>query len=99
MSSVWYDNEAIPWVKDNLIGIVTLGMSNIVVYFVPDVFVIIGVIGGFSTVIISFVDPILIYVAMSKEKWTHWKIISAMFILTIMVVLGCIATVKRRRKL
>ena len=50
------------FLKDLLLSVSTLLVCNVFVYFVDSVTKILGIVGGISTVVISYFNPVMIYV-------------------------------------
>ena len=92
--SMFFNNQTIPFVKDFFITLVTYIISNVAVFFIEDVTQILGVIGGFCTVVICFINPIMIHIKLSGKPHTALSNVIAWSILIFVTVFGTAATIK-----
>jgi len=94
LRSIWFANKDIGIVKDFLIMFITYAFCNVAVFYVKNVVVILGIVGGFSTVVISVFNPIIIHIKLSNLPNFHYLNLWRYFILVIISILGITATVK-----
>jgi len=92
--SMWFNSKDIPFFKDLGITIFIYIISNAIVFFISDVTEILGVIGGFCTILICFINPIIIHLNLSGKNNTLCQNISAYFILIFVTIIGSSATCK-----
>jgi amino acid permease len=92
--SMCFGGQDIPFTKDLVIVIITYVVSNGLVYFVSSISRILGIIGGFCTVVISFVNPVLIHVFLSELPSSDPKNLFRFGFLAIMTLLGTASTIK-----
>ncbi len=92
--SMWFDGGDIPFFKDLSITIFIYIISNTLVFFISDVTEILGVIGGFCTILICFINPILIHLKLSGKNNSCWQTARAYIILIIVTIIGTAATCK-----
>lgn len=88
-------NNSIPkfWI-DLLITISVYIISNIITFYVKDASTILGFVGGISTVVISFVCPILIRIKLGFYADKSWKIYANYLFLAFMCIIGIACTAK-----
>jgi amino acid permease len=79
---------------DFLIVVLTYTITNLVVYVTSSIIEIFGLIGGVSTVVISFICPIVIDIRLGNHKKTSFRYIFNIFFLVIMTILGIGITTK-----
>lgn len=92
--SMFFKGNDIPFFKDFVIVIITYILSNTMVFFIKDVTQILGVIGGFCTIVICFINPILIHIKLSGQPTSSKENILAYSIMIFVTVFGCLATIK-----
>lgn len=73
---------------DLLLAFIVYALCNVVVFFRQDVVDILGFVGGFSTVAISFFIPITVYYKTSGKPIKHPKILIGLIIIFIVGILG-----------
>lgn len=91
---MWFNDKDISFFKDFLITIVTYIFCNIVVFYVEDIVSILGIIGGFSTIVICFINPILIHIKTSGKPFKEPNNLYSLVLMGIMTVVGTMATIK-----
>lgn len=79
--------------KDFSLAFITLLFSNVIVYYVDKVTTILGIVGGISTVVISYFNPIMIHVFNSGKPKTAFSNIVALTILCIVSLIGVSSTI------
>jgi amino acid permease len=89
-----FNNNDIPFCKDFIIVVITYIITNVMVFFVSDVTQILGVIGGICTIILCFINPILIHINLSNMPYTHKDNAIALLIMIFVTIFGTAATVK-----
>jgi amino acid permease len=94
VKSMCFNNQDISFMKDFFITLFTYIFCNLVVFFVEDIVSILGIIGGFSTVVICFVNPIMIHVISSHKPFTHSSNLFSLILMVFMIVFGSAATIK-----
>jgi amino acid permease len=92
--SMWFNSEDIPFGKDLGITVFIYIISNALVFFISDVTEILGVIGGFCTILICFINPIVIHLNLSGKENTLCQNIIAYLILITVTIIGTAATCK-----
>jgi hypothetical protein len=92
--SMFFDDNTIPFAKDFFIVIFVFTLSNIAVFFISNVTQILGVIGGFCTILICFINPILIKLKLSGKENTKFENFISYVILIVVTILGSAATIK-----
>ena len=92
--SMIFNGKEIHYLKDFLIVLITYIISNIGVFFVRSVANILGVIGGICTVVICFMNPILIRIKLSNLPNMHPNNLIRYTILFFISLFGTMATVK-----
>jgi amino acid permease len=80
------------FLKDLLLSVFTLLICNIFVYFVDSVTKILGIVGGISTVVISYFNPIMIYVLTNNYPRFSIYNLFAYFILIFTSIVGILST-------
>lgn len=80
-------------VKDLSLAFITLLISNIVVFYVDKVTTILGIVGGISTVVISYINPIMIHVYTNGKPKTSFSNIAALCILVVVSLIGVASTI------
>jgi amino acid permease len=78
--------------KDLLLSVFTLFICNVFVYFVDSVSKILGIFGGISTVVISYFNPIMIYVLTNNHSRFSAYNLFAYFVLIITSLVGIVST-------
>ncbi len=81
------------WYKDLFFSVLTLLISNIIVYNLNSARQILGIVGGISTCIICFWNPIMIYLKVFNFNKFSFKKIFAIFVLVFVLILGTSSTV------
>jgi amino acid permease len=92
--SMCFSGKDIPFWIDTVIVIVTYIICNTMVYFIDNVSQILGIIGGVCTVVISFVNPLLIHIYSSNLPKTHFKNMLLWIFLVFISIFGIMATAK-----
>ncbi len=92
--SMFFENGKIPFLKDFGIVVAILLLANVSVFFISDVTQILGVIGGFCTILICFINPIMIHLKLSADKMSTVNKYSVYTILVLVTILGSAATIK-----
>ena len=92
--TMFFKGEQIPFFKNFIITVFIMLFSNILVFFVQRITDILGVIGGFCTVVICFINPIIIKIKLSGEPLTSSSNIFSIFILIISSTFGIAGTLK-----
>lgn len=88
-------NNAVPkFYIDFMITVGVYIISNLITFYVKDASTILGFVGGISTVVISFVCPILIKIKLGSDHDPKWKIILNYIFLYAMCAIGVACTVK-----
>jgi len=87
------DSKHFPFFKDLGLAFATLLISNIVVYFVENVSTILGIVGGISTVVISYFNPIMIHILNSGKPKSATSNLLALLILIFVSLIGIAATI------
>lgn len=93
LKTMFFDGKDIPAIKDFLITVVTYILTNIAVFFISDVTQILGIIGGFCTIVICFVNPITIKLKLSEEPLTSRSNLVALIIGIVVTLFGTAATI------
>ena len=75
-------------------SIPALGIISLIAVNFKDIQKIIGMIGGFTVVILSFIFPALIYVKTNNYPRWHWKNVGSIFLLCFTVCCGFTAGFK-----
>lgn len=91
--SICFSGKDIPNWIDRVILVVVLGLCNVVVFYLESVIDIIGMVAGFSNILICFINPVLIYVRTFYNKWS-WKQLFPYFIMAFLTIIGTICTIK-----
>lgn len=91
--TMFFNGGDIPVVKDFFITVFTYCLTNVAVFFISDISQILGIIGGFCTIVISFINPIIIKVKLSKEPYTSRSNLIAIIIGVFVTFFGTFATV------
>jgi len=76
------------WYKDLFFCILTLLISNTIVYNLTSARQILGIVGGICTVIICFWNPIMIHLKVNKFSRFSFSRIFAILVLVVVVLLG-----------
>ena len=92
--SMVFDNKKPSFIVDFCITVLTYIVSNTIVFFVHDASTILGFIGGISTVVISFVCPLVVDIKLNRFAKYHWRNILNYFLLTLICILGIACTAK-----
>jgi amino acid permease len=92
--SMCFSGNDIPFYKDFFIVVVTYIVSNLLVYFIVSVTRILGIIGGFCTVVICFINPVLIHVILNEQPKLHYKNLLRYGFLAVMTLFGTASTIK-----
>jgi amino acid permease len=92
--TMFFDNREIPFKYDFPIIIATYILANVVVFFVDKVSTILGIIGGVCTVVICFINPIIIHIKTNSKKLSHPSNLFGIFVMVSISILGMGATVK-----
>ena len=80
------------FLKDLFFSFLTLFICNIFVYYVKSITNILGIVGGFSTVVICFLNPIMIYVLSNGYSRYSLYNLFAYFILMFTGTVGILST-------
>ena len=91
--SMVFNNEIPSNSIDFFITVCVYILSNLITFFVEDVTAILGIVGGISTVVISFLCPILIKIKLDKNITKNTKLLNYIF-LVIICILGTGCTIK-----
>ena len=94
ITSLVFNGKHPSWIVDFGITVLTYVASNVIVFYTKNVTTILGFIGGVSTVVISFICPILIDIKLGKNTKTHWKNLMNYFILALITLVGIGSTAK-----
>lgn len=94
LKTTFFDNKDISFWKDFSIVVVTYIICNVLVFFIDDVTQILGVIGGICTIVICFINPILIHIKLSGKPHTDKENVLAYGIMIFVTVFGTLATIK-----
>lgn len=94
ITSLGFNGVPPSWTTDFVITVITYILSNTIVFFVKNATRILGFIGGISTVVISFVCPVLIDIKLGNNPRYHWRNIMNYIILVVISLLGVASTVK-----
>lgn len=86
------EKEVSNWV-DFIILVSCLGFCNVFVFYLESVIDIIGIVAGFSNILICFINPVLIYVKTFYEKWS-WRQLVPYSVMVFLTVTGTICTIK-----
>ncbi len=87
------EEKHFPFFKDLGLAFFTLLISNIIVYFVKDVSTILGIVGGISTVVISYFNPIMIHIYNSGKPHTAFSNLISYFLLGVVSLIGIVSTI------
>jgi amino acid permease len=93
IKTMFFQGRDIPPVKDFLITVFTYSLTNIAVFYISNITEILGVIGGFCTIIICFVNPIIIKLKLSDEPYSSRSNLIAIFIGVFVTLFGTLATI------
>jgi amino acid permease len=91
---LWFQKKEYPFWLDMVIVFLLYSVCNTLVFFVDNVSQILGIVGGFCTVVICFANPILIHINLSELPKTHYKNICRYCILVMVAIVGTTSTVK-----
>jgi amino acid permease len=80
--------------KNFIMVTITYILANIAVFFIKSVVQIIGMVGGFCSIVICFINPIMIHILLSELPHTHPKNLFRYILLGFIVILGCSAGTK-----
>jgi amino acid permease len=96
IKSMWFSDKDITFKLDFIITFFTYLTCNVIVFFVKEILDIVGVLGGFSTVVICFINPIMIYLKVSFPESIKFSKQTALpwILMTVMTILGTAATIK-----
>jgi amino acid permease len=89
-----FNSKEVSFIKDFVVVLIVFILSNVGVFFLNDVVMIIGAVGGFCVVVICFVIPIMNHIILSGLPHTHPRNLIRYAVLTVIVILGCVAGVK-----
>jgi len=92
--SMFFENQEIPLLKDFIITLCTYIISNAAVFFIEDITQILGVIGGFCTVVICFINPIMIHIKLSGKPMNASSNVIGLCIMIFVTIFGSTATIK-----
>jgi amino acid permease len=94
--SMFFNGDDIPFFKDLSMVVFIYILSNCAVYYISNVTQILGIIGGFCTIIICFVNPILIHLKLGDKDKEKNKLDRALSwgIMIFVTFFGCAATLK-----
>jgi len=87
------EQEEFTWYKDLFFAVITLLVSNAIVYNLTSARQILGIVGGVCTVVICFWNPIMIHLKVNKFPWCSFESIFAIFVLVVVITLGASSTV------
>jgi hypothetical protein len=93
IKTMFFDGRDIPPIPDFIITFITYTLTNIAVFFISDISQILGVIGGFCTIVICFINPIVIKLKLSDEPYTSRSNLIAIIIGVFVTFFGTLATV------
>jgi amino acid permease len=92
--SILFNNKEIPFLKDFSMVVLTYIVSNVAVFYICNVTQILGVIGGICTIVLCFVNPILIHLKLSDKPKGSFAHIFAYGVMIFVSFFGCAATIK-----
>lgn len=94
--SMFYNGQEIPFIKDISMVIFVYIISNSAVYYISNVTQILGIIGGFCTIVICFINPILIHLKINEKDKENKKFDRSLcwIIMITVTFFGCAATLK-----
>jgi amino acid permease len=93
VKTTFFNSENIPFIKDLIITIFTYIATNLLVLQITKISQILGIIGGVCTMVICFVNPILIHISLNKKKLFDKSNIISLIILLIVSVFGTASTI------
>jgi amino acid permease len=91
---MFFNTKEISFKKNFIIVTITYFLANVAVFYIKSVVQIIGMIGGFCSIVICFINPIMIHILLSDLPHTHPKNILRYILLAFVVILGCMAGLK-----
>jgi amino acid permease len=94
LRTMFFDGEQIPWLKDFFITLFTYIFTNTLVFFISDITQILGIIGGFCTIILCFVNPILIHIKLNDKPINSYENIFNIALMVFVTLFGSLATLK-----
>ena len=94
IKSFFFKGENISFLKDFLICLGLLLVTNVITFKIDDVVKIVGILGGLCAVIVCYICPVLCYVKANDYHKYHWRNITSVGILIVICVLGFMSTGK-----
>jgi amino acid permease len=92
--SIIFGSKEISFLKDFSMVVFTYIVSNIAVFYISNVTQILGVIGGVCTIVLCFVNPILIHIKLSNKPKGSFSNVFAYSVMIFVSFFGCAATIK-----
>lgn len=90
--SLVFKGEHPSYIIDFVITVLTYLITNVIVYFVKSATDILGFVGGISTVVISFICPILVDIKLGSNHKFHWRNIFNYVVMIVITLLGVAST-------
>lgn len=93
IKSMVFDDKTVSFIKDLIITVLVYIITNVITFFVKDASTILGLVGGISTVVISFICPILIKLKLCKNM-TNTQLYLNYALFVFIMIAGIACTVK-----